>query len=105
MKITNVRSWIVKIPWDHNHGAGVVRGQGVEDLLGRGRVGPVVEGDDQLGVTAGRLTGGRGRPARRGRARGGGGGAGGRGGGGGGGRAGGGGGGARGGGGEAPYKH
>ncbi len=28
MKITNVRSWIVKIPWDHNPGAGVVRDPG-----------------------------------------------------------------------------
>ncbi len=25
MKITNIRSWIVKIPWDHNPGAGSVR--------------------------------------------------------------------------------
>lgn len=28
MKITNIRSWIVKIPWDHNPGADVVRDPG-----------------------------------------------------------------------------
>ena len=28
MKITNIRSWIVKIPWDHNPGSGDVRAPG-----------------------------------------------------------------------------
>ena len=44
MKITNVRSWIVKIPWDHNPGAGVVRDPG-------NRVFVFVQVDTDAGIT------------------------------------------------------
>lgn len=33
MKITNIRSWIVKIPWDHNPGAGAVRDPGTRAFI------------------------------------------------------------------------
>lgn len=33
MKITNIRSWLVKIPWDHNPGAGVMRDPGRRGLV------------------------------------------------------------------------
>ena len=33
MKITNVRSWLVKIPWDHNPGAGVARDPGTRVFI------------------------------------------------------------------------
>ena len=33
MKITNIRSWTVKIPWDHNPGAGVVRDPGTRAFI------------------------------------------------------------------------
>ena len=33
MKITNIRSWTVKIPWDHNPGAGVVRDPGTRVFI------------------------------------------------------------------------
>lgn len=44
MKITNVRSWIVKIPWDHNPGAGVVRDPGQRAFI-------FVQVDTDEGVT------------------------------------------------------
>lgn len=44
MKITNVRSWIVKIPWDHNPGAGVVRDPGSRAFI-------FVQVDTDAGVT------------------------------------------------------
>jgi galactonate dehydratase len=33
MKITNIRSWVVKVPWDHNPGAGVVRDPGTRAFI------------------------------------------------------------------------
>ncbi|MCB0084986.1 MAG: hypothetical protein KDE47_28795, partial [Caldilineaceae bacterium] len=33
MKITNIRAWTVKIPWDHNPGAGEVRDPGQRALI------------------------------------------------------------------------
>lgn len=33
MKITNIRSWIVKVPYDKNPGAGVVRDPGQRGLV------------------------------------------------------------------------
>jgi galactonate dehydratase len=33
MKITNIRPWIVKIPWDHNPGAGEVRDPGTRAFI------------------------------------------------------------------------
>jgi galactonate dehydratase len=33
VKITNIRSWTVKIPWDHNPGAGVVRDAGTRAFI------------------------------------------------------------------------
>lgn len=33
MKISNIRSWTVKIPWDHNPGAGVVRDPGTRAFI------------------------------------------------------------------------
>ncbi len=44
MKITNVRSWIVKIPWDHNPGAGVVRDPGNRAFI-------FVQVDTDAGIT------------------------------------------------------
>ena len=44
MKITNVRSWIVKIPWDHNPGAGVVRDPGHRAFI-------FVQVDTDAGIT------------------------------------------------------
>jgi len=33
MKITNIRSWVVKVPWDHNPGADVVRDPGARVFI------------------------------------------------------------------------
>jgi len=44
MKITNVRSWIVKIPWDHNPGTGVVRHPGERAFI-------FVQVDTDAGIT------------------------------------------------------
>jgi galactonate dehydratase len=44
MKITNVRSWIVKIPWDHNPGTGVVRDPGNRAFI-------FVQVDTDAGIT------------------------------------------------------
>jgi galactonate dehydratase len=44
MQITNVRSWIVDIPWDHNPGAGTVRVPGRRTLL-------FVQVDTAAGIT------------------------------------------------------
>ncbi|MFN8492624.1 MAG: mandelate racemase/muconate lactonizing enzyme family protein [Caldilineaceae bacterium] len=44
MKITNVRSWTVKIPWDHNPGAGVARDPGTRVFI-------FVQVDTDEGVT------------------------------------------------------
>lgn len=44
MKITNVRSWIVKIPWDHNPGTGVVRDPGHRAFI-------FVQVDTDAGIT------------------------------------------------------
>ncbi|MBI3957743.1 MAG: mandelate racemase/muconate lactonizing enzyme family protein [Chloroflexi bacterium] len=44
MKITNVRSWIVKIPWDHNPGAGMLRDPGSRAFI-------FVQVDTDAGIT------------------------------------------------------
>lgn len=44
MKITHIRSWIVKIPWDHNPGAGVVRDPGTRAFI-------FVQVDTDAGIT------------------------------------------------------
>jgi galactonate dehydratase len=44
MKITNIRSWVVKVPWDHNPGAGVVRDPGTRVFI-------FVQVDTDAGIT------------------------------------------------------
>ena len=44
MKITKVRSWLVKVPWDHNPGAGEVRVPGRRGFI-------FVQVDTEEGVT------------------------------------------------------
>lgn len=44
MKITNIRSWIVKVPWDHNPGTGTVRDPGKRAFI-------FVQVDTDAGIT------------------------------------------------------